>query len=135
MDIEKLKRYVELKNQVSELNKELKEIEANHLKGKIQETVFIPEMKYKITYTPPKDKKEVNKSLLYSSLQEKGQEELYVKYSNISLTDFEKMTENEDIVFDNIDTSELIKVERRAISESFRATKMNKKELKEKSDE
>lgn len=133
VNLEDLRReYVKLKQKDKEIKDRIKEIESQALYGKLKETTYYPDLQYKITYTGPKDKQEVLTQSVFDTLKSVNLEDLYVTYSKMSLTDFEKMwNENEDVAEVLSVKDDFIETKKEATSESFRVTKMTKKELKE----
>lgn len=135
IDYEELrKEYIDLKQQESKIKKRIKKIEHEALSGLIKETLFYPEKGFKITYTPPKNKQKVDKLTLYEKLKPFQLEDLYVKYSSMTVKDFEfLLTDNKETLDKILPTleSDIIETENEAINESFRVTKMTKQELKE----
>lgn len=133
VDVEALRReYIKLKQKEKEIKDRLKVIESQVLYGKLKETVYYPDLQYKITYTAPKDKQEVLTESVFDTLRGVNLEDLYVAYSKMSLTDFEKMWNENDIISTVLSVKEdYIETKKNATDESFRATKMTKKELKE----
>jgi len=131
MDNEKLREYIELKNQEAEIKKKIKEIEKTELKGKVKETLFFADLGYKITYVAPKEKAEVRVADFFKALKAEGKEYSFPKYCSVSLASLDKFYREDDCVGFPYREADFIDIKDNAISESFRVTKMDKNELRE----